>query len=113
MTNIVDAKETLANWLDRNVIVKIPGEGSRVVVAVMANRLLNNISELAPQLEKNPFLAASGLIRDGKVDETILVELREGLKGGTLKLPIPILGTITLDGEALDSLYQMLVSARS
>lgn len=110
MTNIVDAKEALADWLDRYVIVKIPGEGSRVVVATMVNRLLNNISALVPELEKNPILAISGLIRDGKVDETILVEVREGLKGGILKFPIPILGTITLDGEALDSLYQMLVT---
>lgn len=113
MTNIVDAKEALANWLDKDVIVKIPGEGSRVAVGVMANRILNNLTTIAPKLEQNLFIAASGLIRDGKVDESVLVELREGLKGGTLKIPIPILGTISLDGEALDSLYQMLVSTRS
>lgn len=113
MVNIADAKDALAHWLDKDVIVQIPGEGRRVAVAVMANRILNNISSLVPELEKNPIIAASGLIRDGKVDESVLVEIREGLKGGILKFPIPILGTITLDGEALDSLYQMLVSTRS
>lgn len=113
MTNIVDAKDVLAKWLDKDVIVKIPGETSRVAVAVMANRILNNLSTIAPKLEQNLFIAASGLIRDGKVDESVLIELREGLKGGTIKLPIPILGTISFDEEALDSLYQMLVSTRS
>lgn len=113
MTNIVDAKDVLAKWLDKDVIVKIPGEGARVAVGVMASRILNNLTTIAPKLEQNLFIAASGLIRDGKVDESVLVELREGLKGGTLKIPIPILGTISLDGEALDSLYQMLVSTRS
>lgn len=113
MVNIVDAKEALANWLDRDVIVQIPGEGVRVAVGVMASRILNNLTTIAPKLESNLLISASGLIRDGKVDESILVEMRERLKGGTLKFPIPILGTITLDGEALDSLYQMLVSTRS
>lgn len=113
MVNIVDAKDVLANWLDTNVVTRIPGEGKRVVFAVMANRVLSNLQALTPALEKHPMVAVSGLIDGGKIDESILVEIREGLKGGKLELPVPLLGTITLDGEALNSLYQMLVSTRS
>ena len=108
MVPIVDAKTIIANWLDNNVIVKIPGEGKRVILAVLVNRFLQNAEKVTDAIQSNPWVVATGVLSNGQIDESILPEIREKLKTSKLELNIPMVGTIALDGDAIDSLYEDL-----
>ena len=110
MVPIVDAKTIITEWLEKNVIVKIPGEGKRVLMAVLANRFLQNAEKVIDAIQSNPWVVATGIISNGCIDESILPEIREQLKAGKLELPIPMLGTISFDGAAIDSLYADLLA---
>ncbi|MDE5899009.1 MAG: hypothetical protein K2H09_07095 [Treponemataceae bacterium] len=108
MVLIADAKQKVAAWIESNVITKIPGEGKRILTAVVVSRALNNAEKLAEGLAKNPVISAAGIIDGDKLDESVLLEIRERLGRGKIELPVPMIGTVGLDGEAIDSLYASL-----
>lgn len=110
MILIADAKTKLTRWIEKNIINKVPGEGKRVVMAVVVNRAMNNIDKVIPELTKNPILAATGIIDGESIDENILIEIREKLGANHFDINIPMIGTVGIDGEALDDLYNQIKS---
>lgn len=110
MVAVADAGQAIESWLERNVITRIPGEGKRAVVAVMAGRILKNAQDSVSALSQNPIVKASGLVKDGCIDEEVLVEIRTKLNGGKLEFNIPLIGTLGIDGDAIDELYSELKS---
>ena len=110
MILIADAKTKITKWVEKNIINKIPGEGKRVVMAVVVSRAMNNIDKVIPELAKNPILAATGIIDGESIDENILIEIREKLGANHFDINIPMIGTIGIDGEALDDLYKQIKS---
>lgn len=111
MVAIADAKEQLKNWIDKNLIMKIPGEGKRALVAVIANRVIQHGEQLlGGGMPGTYLLSGTGIIRDGMIDENVLLELRDALGSGTIDIVIPLVGTFALDKEAVESLYQALIS---
>ena len=111
MVAIADAKEQFKNWIDKNLIMKIPGEGKRALVAVIANRVIQHGEQLlSGGMPGTYLLSGTGIIRDGMIDENVLLELRDALGSGTIDIVIPLVGTFALDKEAVESLYQALIS---
>lgn len=111
MILIADAKQKIKDWAELNLIRKIPGEGKRALAAVIANRVIDNAETFLSQGSgAAAFLSGSGILRDGYFDETALAEIREALGAGKFEFSVPLVGTFSLDGEAVDSLYQALVS---
>lgn len=108
MVLLADAKIGLESWIESNIIQKIPGEANRAIVAVFALRILKNIDKLADV--KNPLLTLTNIIADGKLDEEAIIELRQSLGKGKFELNLPMIGTLAIDGEALDDLYSRLSS---
>lgn len=112
MTNIADAKVNLEKWIEKNLIVKIPGQAKRAGATVIARRVLNNSQTALEEAEKIPvarlLLRGSGIVKDGMIDEEALVEFRQELGAGTVDFSIPLIGNFSLDGDAIDSLYEAL-----
>jgi hypothetical protein len=111
MVLLADAKTGLESWIEKSIIQKIPGEGKRAVVAVLARRILNNIDKLSDV--NNPLLTMTNLIVDGKLDEEAIIELRQALgTKGKFELNLPMIGSFAIDGDALDDLYSSLTTFR-
>lgn len=111
MVLLADAKTGLESWIEKSIIQKIPGEGERTVVAVLARRILNNIDKLSDV--NSPLLTMTNLIVDGKVDEEVIIELRQALgTKGKFEIKLPMIGKFAIDGDALDDLYSSLTTFR-
>lgn len=111
MVLLADAKIGLESWIESNIIQKIPGEGERAVVAVLARRILNKIDKLSDV--NNPLLTMTNLIVDGKLDEEVIIEIRQALgTKGKFQFKLPMIGSFAIDGDALDDLYSSLTTFR-
>lgn len=111
MVLLADAKTSLESWIESNIIQKIPGEGERAVVAVLARRILNKIDKLSDV--NNPLLTMTNLIVDGKLDEEVIIEIRQALgTKGKIQFKLPMIGSFAIDGDALDDLYSSLTTFR-
>lgn len=112
MTNIADAKINLEKWIEKNLIAKIPGLPKRAAATVVVKRILKNSDTALEEVQKIPalsfILASSGIIKDGMIDEDVLVEFRQEMGTGTVDFSIPFIGEFSLDGDAVDSLYEAL-----
>ncbi len=112
MTNIADAKVNLEKWIEKNLIAKIPGLSKRAAATVVVKRILKNSDTALEEVQKIPalsfILASSGIIKDGMIDEDVLVEFRQEMGTGTVDFSIPFIGEFSLDGDAVDSLYETL-----
>lgn len=111
MVAVTDAKERVKAWAEKNLIRRIPGEGKRAVAAVIAGRVIDNAERVLDGLggtAAGRVLAGSGILADGMLDETVLDEVREKLGAGKIEFSVPLVGTFSLDGDAVDSLRAAL-----
>lgn len=95
MVNAMQIKRGLANFVDNEVLNKIPGGTlKKTLIGTFTGMYLNNINKMFSNVSTSPFVAALGIIdENGNVDiDTLMEEINKNVPEDGLKIDIDVLG---------------------
>lgn len=119
MVNIGQIKRGLANFVDREILNKIPGGTlKKTAVGTMMGLYINNVERLLSATEaQNPFISALGIVdADGNIDVNVLADaLKQNVPESGMRIDIDVLGfhlgDMTLRPADVDLLRSYILNA--
>lgn len=107
MVTLVSVIEGLKEFLDEELLMKLPGLGKWIVGAGISLAMDNAVNTFN-ELKANPIIKALGVIHDDDtidIDALFMKMKDQAEKYGAVSLNIPMVGAMTLHAEDLDHLY--------
>lgn len=115
MTTINDVERGIANYLDEELIPKLPENGFQKVLAGAAvSILIRRAGSSIETIKDHPVVKMMGILEEQQ-DGTILVDLdiiRDELKNQLTNNPnginvdVPVIGTMTFHASDIDRIYE-------
>lgn len=102
MVPIQSVKNGMCRFVDTELVSQMSG-WQKIAVSTAAGLLINR---LGPELEKLPM----GLYENGQVDVDAIYQEARKHWNQAVPIAIPFIGTVTLTGENLDTMYNMIVN---
>ena len=99
----------ITTYIDREIVDKING-WQKWVVGSGIGIAMSNSTNVFNELKKSPVVKMLGVIdKDDKIDvEKIYKELKKQAKKGAITFDVPLVGTMTLNEQDVDKLYQYI-----
>lgn len=99
----------ITTYIDREIVDKING-WQKWVVGSGIGIAMSNSTNVFNELKKNQVVKMLGVIdKDDKIDvEKIYKELKKQARKGAITFDVPLVGTITLNEQDVDKLYQYI-----
>jgi DNA-binding transcriptional regulator LsrR (DeoR family) len=99
----------ITTYIDREIVDKING-WQKWVVGSGIGIAMSNSTNVFNELKKNQVVKMLGVIdKDDKIDvEKIYKELKKQAKKGAITFDVPLVGTMTLNEQDVDKLYQYI-----
>jgi hypothetical protein len=118
MVNTNQIKRGLANFVDAEIINKIPGGTiKKTLLGAAAGLYISNMDKTISNITKNPFIAALGVVNEaGEVDiDTLTDALKKNISDVGVHVDLDIagihLGDMTLHRSDIDVLRTHILSA--
>jgi hypothetical protein len=118
MVNVGQIKRGLANFVDREILTKIPGGTlKKTAVGTMMGLYINNVERLLSTDSQNPFISALGIVdADGNIDVNVLADaLKQNVPESGMRIDIDVLGfhlgDMTLRPADVDLLRSYILNA--
>ena len=118
MVTTAQIKRGLANFIDGEIMNKIPGGTvKKTLVGTFMGMYLHNIDKMVSNAHTSPFIVALGIIDvDGNIDiDTLMEEVKKNIPDTGLKIDIDVfgfhLGDMKLQRQDMESLRAHILRA--
>lgn len=104
----------LANWLDAELMPKLPQEGwQKVIVGTAMSIIIKRGGNLVRNLMRNPVVVALEIVDEAdEIDlDLIRAELKNNIPDTGMKVHLPMIGDITFRKNDVDTLYAHIKEA--
>lgn len=102
----------IASYLDAELMPQFAGNGiEKLIAGTAASLIIRKSGAIIGAYKDNPMVKTLGIMDDkGNVDiDTISEELKKNITKEGVKVPIPVIGTLTFHRDDVDKLYNYIM----
>lgn len=101
----------IAKYIDNEIVEKISG-WKKWIIGSGVGIALSNMSEVFNQLKNNEVVKLLNIIdKDDKIDvDKIYKEMKKQAKKSAITFDVPMIGPMTLNGQDVDKMYELIKS---
>lgn len=112
MVSIARAEQGFANFLDKEMLAKLPDGGlQKTAIGVLSALIVRRGGNVINGLKDGKLIKALGVFdEEGNVDIDVLRDVvKENIPEGGLKIDLPIIGKMTIFKEDVDALHRHIM----
>lgn len=112
MVSVTRAEQGFANFLDKEMLAKLPDGGlQKTAIGVLSALALRRGETVMNGLRDNKMVKALGIFdEEGNIDIDVLREVvKDNIPENGLKIDMPIIGKMTIFKEDIDSLHRHIM----
>lgn len=116
MVSVNQMEQGIASFLDTEFMPNLPQNGIQKVMAGTAiSLIIKRSGNIVKEFVNNPFVKMLGIMDDeGNMDIDILrTELKANMPESGVVMDIPMIGTLTVHAQDVDTLYNHIVRGGS
>jgi hypothetical protein len=114
MVSISSIEQGFANYLDTELMTKLPQNGfQKVIAGTVISLTIRKSGAIISSLKDNSFVKMLEVMdEDGNVDiDTLKDEFKKQMPDAGVKVDVPYIGVMTFKKNDVDKLYDYIVSA--
>lgn len=112
MVSIARAEQGFANFLDKEMLAKLPDGGlQKTAIGVLSALMVKKSGNILGGVQDNALISALGIFDEsGNIDIDVLRDVvKENIPTTGLKVKIPVVGNMTIFKEDVDALYRHIM----
>jgi hypothetical protein len=116
MVSISDIEKGIANYLDSELMTKLPQNGfQRVIAGTAISLAIRKSGTIVANLQDNAFIKMIEIMDgDGNVDIDLLrEEVKKQIPDTGVKADFPMIGVVTFRKDDVDKLYDYIVTVEN